>query len=37
MRPDGNKREAGGESEESRLRKTAMYLMKEVDKMENKK
>ena len=36
MRPDGNKREAGGESEESRLRKTAMYL-KEVDKMENKK
>ena len=36
MRTDGNKREAGAESEESRLRKTVRYL-KELDKMENKK
>ena len=36
MRTDGNKRKAGEESEESRLRKTVMYL-KELDKMENKK
>ena len=36
MRTDGNKRKAGEESEESRLRKTVRYL-KELDKMENKK
>ena len=36
MRTDGNKRKAGAESEESRLRKTVRYL-KELDKMENKK
>ena len=36
MRNDGNKRKAGEESEESRLRKTWRYL-KELDKMENKK
>ena len=35
MRTDGNKRKAGEESEESRLRKTVRYL-KELDKMENK-
>ena len=36
MRTVGNKRKAGDESEESRLRKTVRYL-KELDKMENKK
>ena len=36
MRTVGNKRKAGEESEESRLRKTVRYL-KELDKMENKK
>ena len=36
MRTDGNKRKAGEESEESRLRKTVRYL-KELDQMENKK
>ena len=36
MRTDGNKRKAGEESEESRLRKTVRHL-KELDKMENKK
>ena len=36
MRTDGDKRKAGEESEESRLRKTVRYL-KELDKMENKK
>ena len=35
MRADGNKRKAGEESEESRLRKTVGYL-KELDRMENK-
>ena len=36
MRTDGNKRKAGEEREESRLRKTVRYL-KELDKMANKK
>ena len=36
MRTDENKRKAGEESEESRLRKTVRYL-KELDKIENKK
>ena len=36
MRTDGNKRKAGEESEESRLRKTVRYL-KDLDKMENKR
>ena len=36
MWTDGNKRKAGEESEESRLRKTVRYL-KELDKIENKK
>ena len=36
MRTDGNKRKAGEESEESRLRKTVRYL-KELDKMEKQK
>ena len=36
MRTDGNKRKAGEESEESRLRKTVRYL-KELDEMEDKK
>ena len=36
LRTDGNKRKAGEESEESRMRKTVRYL-KELVKMENKK
>ena len=36
LRTGGNKRKAGEENEESRLRKTVRYL-KELDRMENKK